>query len=76
MNDFLGWHWITKEEDCSAREEKYYFAKRSVGFEETTGMNYTWQKKYNKIANLKLFLITNLKHFSLIYTVKKQIRVI
>lgn len=68
MNDFLGWHWITKEEDCSAREEKYYFAKRSVGFEETTGMN--------KIANLKLFLITNLKHFSLIYTVKKQIRVI
>lgn len=61
MNDFLGWHWITKEEDCSAREEKYYFAKRSVGFEETTGMN--------KIANLKLFLITNLKHFSLIYTV-------
>lgn len=45
MNDFLGWHWITKEEDCSAREEKYYFAKRSVGFEETTGMNYTWQNK-------------------------------
>lgn len=60
---------ITEEEDCSAREEKYYFAKRSVGFEETTGMNYTWQTKAqqnnNRIANyyLKLFLITNFKQF-------------
>lgn len=42
MNDFLGWYWIIKEEDCFVREEKYYFVKRSVGFEEIIGMNYIW----------------------------------